>query len=172
MAGRDHHSTNSVLLFHRQRYRRSWRRLRRQNNLITVSRKNLPLSVAQIVRQKPPVITNDHLGFRSATGCASQASAVAWATRSRFRNVKSSAMTARQPSVPNLMPLIMEKPEKRRFKVSRRFALRPSPGSLPRHCLRYLSHSCHGAPETFLLKKSGSADERIGPGACAFAAVA
>src|SRR5208282_2672882 len=37
------------------------------------------------------------------TGWALQKAAVAWATRSRFWKVKPSAITARQPSVPNLI---------------------------------------------------------------------
>src|SRR5580698_2132627 len=41
--------------------------------------------------------------FVPGAGWAVQRSAVAWAARSRLANVKSSAIIARQPSVPNVM---------------------------------------------------------------------
>jgi hypothetical protein len=79
--------------------------------VVSVTRNPLPARISatreanwsERNRRSYPTTTR---GVVPATGLAFQKSAVAWATRSTLAKVKSSAMTALQPSVPNLIEAI------------------------------------------------------------------
>src|SRR5216110_3547977 len=85
------------------------------------------------------------LFFVPATGFACQKLAVAWATRSRLLNVKSSAMTARQPSVPNLICPMTSTPDSRLF-------------------VHDLLHLAQRRLEVPMLEKPGAADKGVRAG--------
>ena len=104
MAGRNHHAAGGLPLFDSEGNRRRWGGAVGKNHRKTVAGKNLRDAPAKLIGKKAAVIAdNDCFWQRRAPAGRSKNRRVAWAARSRFWKVKSSAITARQPSVPNLM---------------------------------------------------------------------
>ena len=120
MAGGDHDAARRLLSLDSKGNRRSRRGTTAQHHLEPVSRQNFRHPPPKLIGQKPAVVADDDLFSVPGTGEPFQKSAAAWLTRSTLWKVKSSAITARQPSVPNLMLM-----------PGSRVGLRRGPGQFP-----------------------------------------
>ena len=109
VAGGNHHAADGAQIFDGERNRRRRRRFGRKDDLKMISGENFGRELCKSVGEKPAVIADDDFSLLQRlsdfrlSDFRFQKSAAACATRATLANVKSSAMTARQPSVPNLI---------------------------------------------------------------------
>ena len=103
VAGRDHHAANGALGSHGKGDGGRGGGFTGEDDLEAVAGQNLGGAQAEFIGGEAAVEADDRFAGGAFRGFEDQKSAAAWATRSTLAKVKSSAITARQPSVPNFM---------------------------------------------------------------------
>ena len=109
VAGGNHHAADGAQMFDGEGNRRRRRRFRREDDLKIVAGQNFGGDLREAVGEKPAVIADDGFQFTSKDFRLRTSDFRLPIVRRRLRDardigkVKSSAMTARQPSVPNLI---------------------------------------------------------------------